>query len=162
MVFVKLRVLGDSGGKGEQNCRMSLAFWPFLKRKRGRRKEEEEHEKGRGRQKYREEKTNMSKMFECPMRFCRFCKNGRPYFLKMCKNHSKKQGKMRGAKVAKTRETSDNFGILTRLLGLLGASWGPLGGLLETARLGCLLKASWVPLGALWGTPQKVLKSIGF
>ena len=45
MVFVKLRVLGDSGGKGEQNCRMSLAFWPFLKRKRGRRKEEEEHEK---------------------------------------------------------------------------------------------------------------------
>ena len=45
MVFVKLRVLGDSGGKGEQNCRMSLAFWPFLNRKRGRGKEEEEHEK---------------------------------------------------------------------------------------------------------------------
>ena len=46
MVFVKLRVLGDSGGKGEQNCRMSLAFWPFLERKRRCRKEEEEHEKG--------------------------------------------------------------------------------------------------------------------
>ena len=63
---------------------------------------------------------------------------------------------MRGAKVAKTRETSNNFCILTRLLGLLGASWGPLGGLLETSRLGCLLKAPWVPLGPLWGT----LKSI--
>ena len=31
MVFVKLRVLGDSGGKGEHNCQMSLAFWPFCR-----------------------------------------------------------------------------------------------------------------------------------
>ena len=80
---------------------------------------------------------------------------------------------MRGAKVAKTRETSNNFCILTRLLGLLGASWGPLGGLLETSRLGCLLKASWVPLGCLlgasWvplgglaGASQKVFKTCGF
>ena len=95
MVFVKLRVLGDSGGKGEQNCRMPLAFWPFLKRKRGRRKEEEEHEKGRGRQKYREEKTNMSKMCECPMRFCSCCKNMKPYLLKTCKNNCKTHIKQR-------------------------------------------------------------------
>ena len=83
-VSVKLRVLGDSGGKGKQNCRMPLAFWPFLKRKRGRRKEEEEHEKEIGRQKYREEKTNMSKMCECPMRFCSFCKIGTPFFPLKC------------------------------------------------------------------------------
>ena len=49
MVFVKLKVLGDSGGKGDHNCGMSLAFLPFLKRKRGRRKEEEEHEQQRHR-----------------------------------------------------------------------------------------------------------------
>ena len=85
MVVVKLRVLGDSGGKAEHNCRMSPAFWPFLKRKRGRRKEEEEHEKERGRQKYREENTNMSNMFECPMRFAVFVKLGDLVFSKYAK-----------------------------------------------------------------------------
>ena len=60
--------------------------------------------------------------------FAVFVKMGDLIFSKCAKTIVKKQGKMRGAKVAKTRETSDNFGILTRLLGLLGASWGPLGG----------------------------------
>ena len=102
MVFVKLRVLGDSGGKGGHNCRMSLAFWPFLQRKRGRRKEEEEHEKGRGRQKYREEKTNMSKMCECPTRFAVFVKNGDLIFSKCAKtivknNENSRPGPLRVA-----------------------------------------------------------------
>ena len=60
--------------------------------------------------------------------------------------------------MAKTHETSSIFGILTRPGGFLGASWGPLGGLLEASRLGCLLKASWGPLGGLSGASQKSKK----
>ena len=60
MAFVKLRVLGDSGGKGEHNCRMSFAFLAVF----------EEDEQGEGRrskskQKVEEERTIEKRTARC-------------------------------------------------------------------------------------------------
>ena len=92
MVFVKLRVSGDSGGKGNQNCRMSRAFLPFLKRERWRRKEERESmKKGEEDRSTAKRKPTCPKYANVPSVFAVFVKMGDLIFSKSAKNQCKKQ-----------------------------------------------------------------------